>query len=117
MQKDIVELVIRFVLGGLLVSIFAVLGDLLRPKTFAGIFGAAPSVALVSFGLAFISHDGSYAATDGRSMIAGAVALAIYALVIGILLLRHVRPTLAVATPGLLVWFGAAFGLWAVALR
>ena len=50
------ELVFRFFLGGLLVSAFAVLGDLLRPKSFAGVFGAAPSVALATLALAVLSH-------------------------------------------------------------
>jgi hypothetical protein len=37
------ELVERFLLGGLIVSVFAVVGDMLRPRGFAGLFGAAPS--------------------------------------------------------------------------
>jgi hypothetical protein len=36
------DYLVRFVAGGIIVSIFAVLGDLLRPKSFAGLFGAAP---------------------------------------------------------------------------
>jgi hypothetical protein len=43
------ELFIGFVVGGTLVSFFAVLGDLLKPKSFAGLLGAAPSVALATF--------------------------------------------------------------------
>lgn len=39
-------ILIRFLIGAVAVSIFAVLGDLLKPKSFAGLFGAAPSVAL-----------------------------------------------------------------------
>jgi hypothetical protein len=39
-------LVFRFVVGGVVMSIFAILGDLLKPKSFAGLFGAAPSVGL-----------------------------------------------------------------------
>jgi hypothetical protein len=35
------EYVVRFFLGGLVVSAFAMLGDILRPKSFAGLFGAA----------------------------------------------------------------------------
>jgi hypothetical protein len=35
------ELAIRFCLGGLIVSVFSLLSDLFRPKTFAGLFGAA----------------------------------------------------------------------------
>ena len=40
------EEIIRFLVGGALVSAFAILGDVLKPKSLAGIFGAAPSVAL-----------------------------------------------------------------------
>lgn len=45
------ELVLRFVIGGLAVSAFAALGDVLKPKSFAGLFGAAPSIALATLGL------------------------------------------------------------------
>jgi hypothetical protein len=31
---------VRFLAGGLIVSAFAILGDVLRPKSFAGLFGA-----------------------------------------------------------------------------
>jgi hypothetical protein len=48
LSKDIV---IRFLLDGVIVSLFAVLGDLFRPKSFAGLFGAAPSVALATLAL------------------------------------------------------------------
>jgi hypothetical protein len=32
------EYVVRFFLGGVVVSAFAMLGDVLRPKSFAGLF-------------------------------------------------------------------------------
>ena len=41
------EFLLRFLAGELAVSIFALLGDVLRPKSFAGLFGAAPSVVPV----------------------------------------------------------------------
>jgi hypothetical protein len=42
------EYVVRFLVGGIVVSAFSMLGDMLRPKSFAGLFGAAPSVALAT---------------------------------------------------------------------
>jgi hypothetical protein len=45
------ELFIRFVVGGTVVSCFAVLGDLLKPKSFAGLLGAASSVGLSTLSL------------------------------------------------------------------
>jgi Protein of unknown function (DUF3147) len=74
------ELVERFLLGGLIVSVFAVVGDMLRPKGFAGLFGAAPSVALATLTLTLLSEGKQYAAVEARSMIAGAFAFFAYAL-------------------------------------
>jgi hypothetical protein len=38
------------------------LGDVLRVKRFAGPFGAAPSVALETLGIAVYRHEADYAA-------------------------------------------------------
>jgi len=82
------EYVVRFIVGGVVVSAFAMLGDLLRPKSFAGLFGAAPSVALATLGIAIYRHDAAYAGTQTLSMMAGAVALALYSIVVCQLLVR-----------------------------
>lgn len=58
------EYVIRFLVGGVVVSAFAMLGDVLRPKSFAGLFGAAPSVALSTLGIAIYQHGAGYAAVQ-----------------------------------------------------
>ena len=39
---------IRFFVGGVVVSVFAALAEIFRPKSFAGLFGAAPSIALAT---------------------------------------------------------------------
>jgi hypothetical protein len=44
----VLEYLLRFIAGGVVVSAFAVVGDILRPKSFAGLFGAAPSIALAT---------------------------------------------------------------------
>ena len=45
-----IEYILRFIGGGTIVSAFATLGIMLRPKSFAGLLGAAPSVALATLG-------------------------------------------------------------------
>jgi hypothetical protein len=70
---------IRFVIGGTVVSVFALAGDVLRPRGFAGLFAAAPSVALATLGLTVLGQGSSYAALEARSMILGAPALVSYA--------------------------------------
>ena len=60
------QILFRFVVDGLIVSFFAVLGDALKPKSFAGLFGAAPSVALATLGLTILTDGKSYAAPEAR---------------------------------------------------
>jgi hypothetical protein len=50
------DLILRFVIGGIVVSAFAALGDVLKPKSFAGLFGAAPSIALATLGLTIAAN-------------------------------------------------------------
>ena len=102
----------RAVLGGVVVSIFALLGDLLKPKSFAGLFGAAPSIALASLALAVRQHGRAYAGMEARSMILGAVAFFVYTTVASWLMIRKRWAALPVTSVALLVWLGCALGLW-----
>ncbi len=110
------QLVIRFLIGGVVVSLFAMCGDLFRPKSFAGLFGAAPSVALATLGLTFAKKGGAYAATEGRSMLLGAAALFVYTQLVAWLLMRRSWPPLAATVAALVPWAVVAFGLWHVLL-
>ncbi|MBV8032107.1 MAG: DUF3147 family protein [Betaproteobacteria bacterium] len=111
------EYLIRFLAGGVVVSAFAVLGDLFSPKSFAGLFAAAPSVALATLSLA-LSNDGSvYAAQEARSMLVGAIALFAYSWVTCRLLVRRDFSSLAAASAALPAWFAVAFALWVLFLK
>jgi uncharacterized membrane protein (GlpM family) len=105
------EYVIRLFVGGAVVSAFAMLGDLLRPKSFAGLFGAAPSVALATLGIAVYQHGAGYAAVQTQAMMAGAIALAIYSVVVCHLLVRAKLRAVTATLLSLVVWLIAAFGL------
>jgi uncharacterized membrane protein (GlpM family) len=74
------QMTLRFLIGGAIVSLFALLGDLIRPKGFAGLFAAAPAVALATLALAAFSQGGGYASLEARSMIGGAMAFFAYAI-------------------------------------
>jgi hypothetical protein len=111
------DFVLRFLIGGAVVSAFAVLGDFVKPRSFAGLFGAAPSIALATLGLT-TSHEGSlYASVECRSMLLGAIALGLYAWVVCRLLVRLRVEPLRATLYGMGVWFVAAFGLWFGFLR
>lgn len=110
------ELIIRLLIGGFVVSVFSVISDVLKPKTFAGLFGAAPSVALASLALTVLMQGTVTVATEARSMIFGAAALFIYGSVMSRVMLRFRPPALPVFLPGLLLWLAVAVGLWYVVL-
>ena len=105
------EYVVRFLVGGAVVSAFAMLGDVLRPKSFAGLFGAAPSVALATLGIAICQHGAGYAALQSRSMMAGAIALVIYSVVVCHILVRALLRALPATIVSLPAWLIVAFGL------
>jgi len=111
------DLLIRFFIGGAVVSAFAVLGEIFKPKTFAGIFAAAPSVSLATIALTVTTEGRTYAATEARSMILGAVPFFAYAWLVSRLLLRAKWPTKLVTVSALAIWCICALGLWAVILR
>src|SRR5258707_14007256 len=104
------DYVIRFLAGGLVVSLFAILGDVLRPKSFAGLFGAAPSAALATLCLALFREGDAYVSVEGRSMILGALALAAYSFAVCQLMMRYRCPALAATTLALVLWLAVALG-------
>ncbi len=111
---DWIDISTRALLGGVIVSIFAALGDMVKPKSFAGLFGAAPSVAVASLALTFRAHDPAYVASEARSMVFGSIGLAAYAYVVCRLLRRGDRAVAPVAALALFLWPAVAFGPWAV---
>lgn len=111
-NSEMIQLLVRFVVGGLVVSFFAVLGDVLRPKSFAGLFSAAPSIALATLALTIHKEGSIYASEEARTMLLGAFAFLLYSLATGFLL-RRFRPSALFASFVLLpVWFAASFGAW-----
>jgi uncharacterized membrane protein (GlpM family) len=111
------QLIFRFAVGGFIVSLFAALGDALKPKSFAGLFGAAPSVALATLGLTIAADGKLYAAIEARSMIIGAIAFCAYAALCSRLMMSNRIHSKLATTSALAVWLICALGLWAIVLR
>ncbi len=108
------DLIIRFIVGGIIVSFFAVLGDLFKPKSFAGLFGAAPSVALATIPLTIAKDGKVYAAIEARSMIAGAIAFFVYASFVSWWMMHRKTHSVATTSIGIVIWVGIALGLWSL---
>ena len=108
---------VRFVVGGIIISLVASLGDVLRPKGFAGLFGAAPSVALATVALTVVTQGKDFAAMEARSMLIGASAFVLYGIAC-VYLMAIKRIKAAYASIGALsVWALSACVLWAIFLR
>jgi hypothetical protein len=110
----LLDLLLRFAIGGLVVSAFAVICHVVKPKVFAGIFGAAPSVSLATLGLTYHRNGALYAAAEGRSMIVGAIALALYSITVSYTLLDREWNAALVTVASWALWLAVAFGIWGV---
>jgi uncharacterized membrane protein (GlpM family) len=75
---DLFAVALKALFGGTLVVAFSGLGDVLKPKAFAGLLGAAPSVALASLFATVLTGGASKAGVSSRGMIAGAVGMVVY---------------------------------------
>ena len=102
----------RFAVGGLVVSLFAMLGDVFRPKSFAGLFGAAPSIALATVGMTIARNGKQYAAIESRSMMLGALAFFLYATAVSWALMRFKGSTLKTTVALMPLWFVMSLGVW-----
>jgi hypothetical protein len=107
-KGKMLEYSLRFLAGGIAVSAFAALGDTLRPKSFAGLFGAAPSIALPTLLITLSQKGAPFVALEGRSMIVGAFALALYSWTVCVLLKKFLLSSWTATMTALIVWFAVA---------
>jgi len=113
----LLQLAVRFLVGGTFVSAFALLGDILHPKSFAGLLGAAPSIALATLSLTIAAKGKPYAAIETKCMIAGAFGFFVYASLCAFLMKKVRLHALTAAASALAVWLLCAVGLWLIAFR
>ncbi|MFI6737610.1 DUF3147 family protein [Nonomuraea sp. NPDC050451] len=102
----------RGLLGGLLVMVFAVIGEMLTPKRFAGIFAAAPAVALAGMTVTVLHEGERQLAQSALGMIAGSFALVAYCAV-AVPLVRRLG-AFAGSLTALAVWAAVAGAGWAL---
>src|SRR3954453_4033085 len=80
MGSKLVEVVLKALAGGLFVLAFAALAQMIMPKRFAGVFSAAPSVALGSLLVTVAFSGAGDVGLAARGMVVGAVAFFVYCL-------------------------------------
>ena len=80
MGRTVAEVLAKAVAGGLLVLAFAALAQMLKPKRFAGIFAAAPSVALAGLMVTVLFSGDRDLPAAGAGMAVGGAAFVLYCL-------------------------------------
>jgi uncharacterized membrane protein (GlpM family) len=103
---DVLIIALKGLAGGLLVVAFALVSEALTPKRFAGLFSAAPAVAVAGLAIVLLDKGGHDAHQNAVGMLAGSAGMIAYA-ACAVPLLRRTRASRAAAT-ALTAWALAA---------
>lgn len=106
------EYVAKFVAGGLLVCIFALISQICKPKQFAGIFSTAPSVLLAGLAVTLLTKGTTHAVLTAEGAIAGAVGMVFYCVIATPTIKQH--KALVGSTLSLAGWFLVSFCTFAL---
>lgn len=113
-MHDVIVVVVKAVLGGLLVAGFAVVGHVLRPKWFAGLFGAAPSVAIASLAVTVLDKGHHQASLAAYGMLFGSAGFVAFGVCVRPLLER--LHAVVATSLGCVAWFAVALGGYLLAV-
>ena len=76
-MRELGVLALRGLAGGALVVAFALIGEMVTPKTFSGLFSAAPSVAVASLIITILAESAAKARQGSIGMVTGGVAMTV----------------------------------------
>jgi uncharacterized membrane protein (GlpM family) len=108
-------LFLKALASGVLVVAFSLIAEVVRPKSFAGLFGAAPSIAIVSLIIVESSKGAHAARAQSFAMIFGALALACYCITATGAVARFGARRGSIAA--FAAWFAVAGASWGLVLR
>ena len=108
-MSEVLTIVVKALAGGALVVVFALISEAAMPKRFAGLFSAAPAVALAGLTITVLTKGAHDARDSSTTMMAGAAAMAVYAAVV-VALLRREGSRKATAA-AMAVWLAVAAAL------
>jgi uncharacterized membrane protein (GlpM family) len=106
---------VKALLGGLAVVAFSLIGQVGHPKRFAGLFSAAPSVALASLAMTVVARGPDATVPYAQGMLIGSAGMVAYSLV-SLYLIDRLH-ALAGSILAWLAWFAVAGGLYLVVGR
>jgi uncharacterized membrane protein (GlpM family) len=101
---------LKAIVGGLAVVAFSLLGQAGHPKRFAGLFSAAPSVALASLAMTLMTRGPDATVPYAQGMLIGSAGMIAYC-VVSLLLIDRLHALLG-SVLAWLAWFAVAGGLF-----
>jgi hypothetical protein len=113
--RDVVTTIVQALAGGVLVVAFALVGAVVRPKRFAGLFSAAPSIAIAGLVVTVVAVGDRPAARAAAGMLFGAAGFVAFSVLVRRLLARMSAVTASVFGCG--AWILVAVGGYLVAFR
>lgn len=108
--NDLATLGVKALNGGAMVVVFSLVAEVLKPKRFAGLFSAAPSVAIANLTVTGLVDGKPHMLANTSGMVVGAVAMGL-ACAAGIWLVPHLKT--GKASVGIVVvWALVAIAGW-----
>ena len=101
---------LKVLVGGCAVVGFSLIGQAGHPKRFAGLFSAAPSVALASLAMTVVAKGASATLPYAQGMLIGSAGMVAYCLV-SLVLINRLHALLG-SILAWLAWFAVAGGLY-----
>jgi hypothetical protein len=111
--EDAVTTAIQALAGGTLVVAFALLGEVVNPKRLAGLFSAAPSIALAGLAVTVVASGSEQATHAAWTMILGAAGFVGFTVSVAVLIRRV--PAVAASAVGCAIWIAIAVGSYLLA--
>jgi uncharacterized membrane protein (GlpM family) len=109
-MSSLLLIAVKGVLGGAFVMLFAFVGETLRPKRFAGLFAAAPSVATASLIISALAKGVTTTRELAFGMLVGAAGMVAYCLV-GLVTVDRLR-ALAGSLTAWVAWLAVSLAIY-----
>ena len=114
-MQELVPIALKALVGGAFVVAFSLVAESATPKTFSGLFSAAPSIALASLFITSLMKGPSTATAQATGMLLGSAGMVAYCL-LGIFTVGRMH-ALAGSLAAFLGWLVVAGGLALAFLR
>lgn len=115
MTRDVVTTVVQALAGGALVVAFSLVGAALEPKRLAGIFSAAPSIAIAGLVVTVVTLGDRAASEAAVGMLFGAAGFVAFSVLVRPLIAR--MSAVAASVFGCGAWIVVAAGGYLLAFR